>query len=718
MFVSHHERSTEMLHHLMGILAILCLALPASAVRSKVYKADDSSRAQLTSSRDLSFFYNKPSWNQNVTQVEKGYVYLKDRANNEVYELLLTETEPNSSVFSVEIQPGFLKRKTIEAEIYSVPPTILQGKNRVEVVKGLLAKNNLKRKPFLLRVLRRKGQIVDIFDDKTEAIASYERYKKLLGLDASVDVAPSDSIIEVSKKQQPVKRKVIDTSTLQSMFLANEVDQQNVNLKNSELRDILRKVETKRRRMVKNNGKSWSRGELTKNEALAKDEAKKADGHTRNKTLKLALESYLKASDLAPQNETYYQFYGLSLYQNKKYNHSIVVLELVNAPKKLVPENDYYLGMNYYQLKDWPNAEKYFAKAMGANDKRYSASAAFYLGLTQNEQGKYDESQKSFQYVLDHSDDPLLDKRAEQYIEHSIRQKVMAEKRSHRWFFDGVLGVIYDSNVILALDAQANDATDKEGFRFLATNRTKYRALYRDNHELGIQTDITLMQTQKTDFGSSSTLEAADPWVFGLGVPWTFRGTLFQKGYSFVLEPKYETIYMDLDDTGKKSIINSVVLDMDNTLVISKKWVAKANYQIRQDNVDIAGSDEASATKFVSDFSSIIVLDQDAQRYLIPLVGYTVNNAKGADFAYTRVDFGFTITNSLFQKFVWSNQIGYYLSNYQSERTDKNYALTSSLAYALNPHWNAALSANFQRNDSNTNPYDKVQVMSTFSYSF
>ena len=506
------------------------------------------------------------------------------------------------------------------------------------------------------------------------------------------------------------------------MFIANQAGRKTQNLKDSELREVLRKIETKRRRAAKNNGKAWNSSKRDSNKKLADKHYKKSHGLTAKNKLKEAREGYLKASDLHPASETHYQQYGSSLYREKSYNASIVVMEIVEDDgKNNMAEKYHYMGLSYYALEDWENAEKYFKKSMDLKDKKWSPSSAFYLGLVQQKLEKFDESKEAFQYVLDNSNNSALDDRAEQYIEYGIKQKALAKKRSHRWFYDGVIGTFYDSNIVLAIDGQANTNTDKEGMRFLLGQKLKYRAIYKEKHELGIRANATMMLSRKTDLGQSDDLEATDPWVFGVDVPWDYRGTLWKRGYTFELAPRYETIMMDLDNTSKQSIINSMVVTFKNKLVINPNWIAVANYELRKDDAQSSTgtiTDDASAFKIVADFSSIIVLNKDSQRYLIPHMSYTRNDANGADFGYTRIDMNATMTNALWDKFIWSGRLGYYISNYESVRTDKNYSVMTGIGYALSTHWNFGLNTSYQINDSNTNKYKKFQVMSTFTFSY
>ena len=314
-----------------------------------------------------------------------------------------------------------------------------------------------------------------------------------------------------------------------------------------------------------------------------------------------------------------------------------------------------------------------------------------------------------------------MDKRAEQYLEYSIEQKNLMKRKSHRWFLQGMFGTIYDSNIILALDEQLNQPNvnlDVEGLRFITSNTLKYRPFFEEKNEMSIEVGATLVQTLGTDFSVDDELQKADPWVFSIGLPLTHRGLLWKKGYSFDLRPSFETLVMDLSGTGKEPVINSILLDFNNTIVGSRNFVLKADFQLRNDSADVGGSSNADAMRYTFALKSIVVLNKDSERYLIPALSYAVNDAKGSDFAFSRLDLGLTFTSAIFGRLVWTNNLNYFVANYRSPRVDKNYSLTTGLNYALGLKWNIALTGNYQINDSNTNRFKKLQVMSTVAYSF
>ena len=706
----------------LGCLLIL-LALSSTAMaqksRFKVFKENSKQRATIKNSRPLSVFYEKISWNQNATEIEKGFLYLRDRDTGELIELTLSETEPNSGIFNMDFPIGALKTKTIAAEVYSAPQSMLKGKNRKSLMKDLIKDGSVKRKPFLLRVLRKKGQIVDIFDNKEAALASYNKYREQMGL--SPEGQESVSIIEVANKEKPVKKKVIDTSTLQSMFLANENDLAATNAKNKELRDVMRKIEEKRRKQVKDNAKSWGSSKKKKNANKANNIIKKAVNELKAAQFKQSMENFFKASDLIPDSEDTYEQYGISLHRDKKYNQSIVILELSKPSANRINEKNFYLGLNHFQLKDYPEAVKYFDMVLKTGDKTFGPTAAFYKGSALIEMGEYEKSKVAFQYVLDNSNNPEMDKRAEKYIEYSLDRKRLEEKRANWFFIDGVLGLIYDSNIVLAND-QARDqgtVTNENGWRTLLQVAPRVRPYYSDSDEISVAADITYLKSFDEGFGSNPTAETADPLLYAVKVPWTHRGTLDGKGYFFDLIPSFETIIMDLDGTGSATITDSIKLAFNNTLVVNKNWIAKGDWFFSSNDSNILG-DERSADSSAGGLklSSIFILNKDLEQYLIPDFGYQINDAKGSTFAFNRIDLGVTYTQAVFGDFTWNNRFAYFLANYESNRVDNNYTFTSGLSTRLSAHWNWGFMGSYILNDSTTNAFDKYNFVTTFSFSY
>ncbi len=691
----------------------------AKKSRFKIFKENSEKRAVIVNSRPVSFFYEKVSWNQQPTDIESGYVYLRNKDNGKIYELNLVETAPNSGVFSVDFPVGVLESTNLAAEVYSAPQSMLRGDNRVDLMKDFIEDGSVKRKPFLLRVLRGKGQIVDIFDDKEAAFAAYNKYRKEMGLDP--EQAESQSIIEVANQQKVEKKKIIDTSTLQSLFLANENDMQANNAKNAELREVVRNIEEKRRKGVKENAKTWSTSITRSNADKAKDKIKEGVTAIKASDFKKSMDDFYQASDLAPAEENIYEQYGVSLFRNKKFNQSIVVLDLSAPSQNRVGEKFFYMGMSFYQLKDYENAVTNFDKVMQAKDPSFAATAAFYKGSALMEMKEFDKSKEAFQFVLDNSKNPEMDKKAEKFIEYGLDRKALEKKRSNWWSVGGVLGLMYDSNIILADDQLlgANDVTDEKGWRILAQVAPKFRPYYSQSDEINIALNVTTLKSFDEGFASNSVAEAADPLVLAASVPWTHRGTLGGKGYFFDLIPGYETIIMDLDGTGNATISNSIKMNFNNTLVINRNWIAKGDWSFASVDSNILG-DENGADAFSAGLrlSSIFILNKDLERYLIPEFSYRINDAETSPYAFNRIDLGLTFTTALWSSFVWNSRLGYYLSNYESTRTDNNYTVSTGVTRRINLNWNWGLIGSYIINDSTTNRYNKYNFMTTFAFNY
>ena len=228
---------------LISIFIFSSIYALAESSRYRIFKENSKERVVVKNTTPISFFYEKAAWNQDPMVIDSGFIYLRDQKTGKLTELTFTETKPNSSVFNLDLPIGGLKDNNIHAELFSAPMSMLKDKNRIDVIKNLIQEKSVKRKPFLLRKLRSKGQIIDVFDSKDLAISAYQKYKSQLSLNNT----ESDSVIEVKNQEKISKKKIIDTSTLQSLFLANDSDLSSTNDKNKELREVLTEVEKKRR---------------------------------------------------------------------------------------------------------------------------------------------------------------------------------------------------------------------------------------------------------------------------------------------------------------------------------------------------------------------------------------------------------------------------------------------------------------------------------------
>lgn len=707
---------------------LVSFSLSAHGASFSIYSSSDDKRALLRSHLDVAFFYDKVGWNRDSEKIESGVLFLLDRKTGIFKKLEFTETGKDSSIFSIRLSKEELGESDREIEIYSSPKTNM-GDNFQEQMTLLVNAQRLRRKPFVLRSQRRLGQTIDIFDKRVDAQNTFQKYRDLIAEKIPKDTL-TGSIIEINESLNLETRSLIDPATLINLEELTRSAQKRELEKARVFRKNFFLAEKERRNQSKLEAKGWSTDETAKNEKLGASVFTEALTKTEQEDWTEARDLMLKASNLVPHSENLYQQYGLSLFRNKEYNKALIALDLVQTPAEKQVTKVFYKGLSFFHIHDYPPAigefNKVLRKFKNQKSNQWAVAAAFYKGVCLHELEKYDAAKISFQYVLDHSKNSKLDQKAEDYIDYGIQKKALLQQKKKQWFFSGLLGSIYDSNVILLLDSvrnQPNQNINTEGLRFMGRSNVKYRPFFEENNELAVELEATLIQTTDLGFSVDETLTQADPWIFAAALPFNHRGQLSKKNYSFQLTPRFESLVMDLRGTGKEVILNSILLNFDNTLVANKNLILKGDLRIRNDSsTQEGGLSEASAMLYGVGFSAVVVFNKSARRYLIPNFGYSINDAVGANFSYNRLDVGLTFTTSLFSKLIWTNRIAYFLANYRSAssiaRVDNNYSATSGLSYPINTHWDLGLNVNIQKNDSTTNPFDKFQAMLTAGFRY
>jgi len=407
-------------------LLVLLIAAPFSAQSAnlkKVYSSTDRRRAKIVNKKSVEFVYEKPSWNLNPSSVEKGTLFLRDRASNNFYEIELFETEPNSSIFSLRYDKNELPKEEIVLEIYATPKKLLGDSPEVKI-RALVKSQSIFRKPFLLRSMDNKGQIIDIFDKKEDAHIAFTKYKELKGIKYAKEKSLFSNVVEVNRIEQPENKRLIKPSTLKSLSLADEANLKNQMTLNKELRETFSTIEKKRRESIKTKGEKFTERKIVFNENLGSKLLKQSSKSISEGNFEKSKDLLLRASNKVPHSENLYQQYGLSLFRSKEYNKSLVVLDLVSTPAKKQIIKLFYKGLNYFHLKEYDSALLELEKAMDLKSKEFSATAAYYHGVSLTQLERYDEAKNSFQYVLDNSSSPDLDSRAERYFYWTARSNL------------------------------------------------------------------------------------------------------------------------------------------------------------------------------------------------------------------------------------------------------------------------------------------------------
>ena len=383
-------------------------------------------------------------------------------------------------------------------------------------------------------------------------------------------------------------------------------------------------------------------------------------------------------------------------------------------------EKAFYLGVKSYKSKKNAQALNYFSLARKAKDKNIASKASFYAGVLLLEMQKWMEAKNAFQQVLDQSNDPKIDKRAEELIEKILRVKAFKEKKVQRNFYQASLGLIYDSNIILATQEaiNTNQVQNQSGWRLLIQQTYKHRPYYTRSDELAVSLSATTVQSSNDEFQYSKEAKQADPYIFSLGLPWTHRTQFYEKPLFFDLGAYYELTLMDV--TPKPQIsIQTFRLDWNNTLVLNKKWILKGDLSLGFNDSSILGDEQvADSWTLINRFSSLFILDSLTQKFLVTELSYMINKAKSPDYAYNRWDLALYYSAPLYKKWMWNARLSYFLFYFENHRMDRNATLSLGLSHPMGSGWNWLFNGVYSLNSSNTNPYDKYTITSLFSYSY
>lgn len=689
------------------------------SVKYKVFKQDSDERAEIDFSKKVQLAFSTNAWNVDSTKIDQGKLAVFDRKTESVNTFDLVESEANSGLFKFDVNEA--NSANVAAEFYTVPQDLKN--DSADKLKEYIKKGILKRKPFIMRKSKNGLQEVDIFNSKAEMDLALEVFRKQYNL---LDITDAELSRLVLSNATKVENKAIYSSAIiNSSITDGSVNQSSENKKNNETQDVLLKIEKDLKNKKISEQKGISQSEIDRKKLESDKFAKLAlDAYTDGDYQK-AQELFEKSSSLDPLNEKYYYFYGISLYRNDNFNKSLAVLTNATAPKDKLDEREFYLAMNQFKLKDYEKAILYFQKTieLSKNNIKLLNTSYFYRGICELEDSKYNESIQDFQFVLDHSDDADMDKKAEDYIEYAVRRQELERRYSKKLFLNALMGTMYDSNMLFATDSARDQGTanDIEGYRLLTQGQVKYRPFYDEKNEFAGTFDITNLHSVNNKFERTDNVKAVDPTIMSAALPWTHKTKLENLPYSFDLSPTLETTFLDPDATGSRSILDSYMVNFNNSIVSSSRWITNANMQVRYDNSNLSitsDADNQDSLKLVFNLSASYRLSEFSQRYIIPEIGYISNNASGSNYNYSRADVAISYVDEIFWKTIWSSRLGYYAANYKNSRNDNNYSLQTSFTKLIAAQWNFTLFANFTQNNSTTNQYHRFTMMTAFSYSY
>lgn len=689
------------------LLALISLNTFAQAPARPAHRPVDAGRL-------MSITYGEPSWNTDSTKIDSAFLVLRDKSSGKIVQIQLEETEPDSSQFVGQFSVSIGPNEAIQPEIF-IPPKELRGKDKDNKKLYEMIKNDkLVRKPVIWKKNERGQAMIDVYDTREQAeaaLAAYQDQQNLAKEQAKsklVKAVPSKAAIEAAMLAE--KKAALDKLAMEAAKRESErIRLEQIEKQKLEEREKAAKAATEKERADRR----------AKAEGLAQDAlAAYAEGDFEG-----AEKLFRMAVDTDPENKSYLYKYGVTLYRNKKYNEALVTLKLAQVKEQEELEKHYYMGLTYFRLAELQNAQDEFSKVATSGDPVLGPSSTFYMGVIYFTLEKWDPAKKSFETVIDNSQDPRMDEEAEAYIEKIANAMAFAKLRDKKFTITGLIGAMYDSNVLLSPDVPSDQgaATNTKDFRLMTVADIEWRAIFNQRHELSPHASANLTNSLKNESAS------ADPFIYNLNVPYSWKGMLWGKGFKLTVKPAEEMLYMapSSDSSTKVLILNSQYLAVDGTFVMSPSYFATYGLEYRLDNSLLdssVGINDADASKITARTNHSVFLDKARKEAVIGSLSYTKNQAKGSEKLYNRIDGGVTYVRPTKWNASWSAGLSFYQAKYPNSalgRSDFNTTLSAGLSKPIKEWVTWGATASYTKNnstDTSTYEYSKFVVMTTATF--
>jgi hypothetical protein len=682
---------------LFPLLFVFSFAVPTFA-------QEESRKVRVDARRPLRLDYQSAAWNKDKEKVETSMLLIRDSKSGRSAQVEVTETGRDTGLFLGYYQLNFGEGQEpdMTPEIYVVPPSLAAGPDGAKNIGKMIREGQLLRKPYFLRLEERKQQAISVYDTKDQALEAYQGFL-LTG----------------------TGRQIVDRAAIEAAQTARMSDEAKVR------REAEAKAQAERRAMEQTEA-------MKKEEAMKKmaamDENVKALRKSKAQTAATAAldlfkkEQYVQAEvkfqeaiESDPENQGLYFQYAVTLFKNENYTKSLVMLDLVKGTDVNPAELDYYRGLNHLKLQEYNNAYKRFLDVKNKNDIALSPAAGFFAGVIDFQNENYDSAKALFEYVLDNSKDPQVDQQSEAYLEQIANIRQFQQLQKTKFFVNAQLGFIYDSN-ILSISA-ANAPTDLAGLRWMYGGSLEYRPIYTQRHELSAQMAVNDMYSQDKALQAKTEFQNTDPLQAVFTLPYRWKAEAFGKAYQLSLVPGYENVQMNADGEGtRETILNSTVLNIDQTFVMSEDWFSTYTIELRRDTslITAAAEDNQSASKISISSSQALFFDAKKTKALIWDLGYGTNNADGVNQKYRRLDTALTYLHPINDTWSGTTRLGLYNSAYNEHltgRSDNNFGMTLAARRGIEKLLFFNVAFTYMKNNSiEAFTYDKYSLMTFLSW--
>lgn len=665
------------------------------------YSADINKKIKLDSNKPIILSYNSTSWNKDPQKPEVAGLILRDAISGRIVKVEMTESGADTSKFIGHYQINFNNAQSsdLTLEAYIAPLTMLKSEKSLKKIESLIKDGLLLRKPYFVRI-DQKTQYIEIFDSREQTLQAYQNYLK------NIDGKP-----------------LVDSAALAADELAKKAEYEKLQLKLQQEAELNRQkmeaVEKLRQEKLKEEAAKLSAEQKAKRQAEAKALASEGIKYFEAGKFIEAEKKFALAQEKDPENKAYSFQYGVTLFQNNKFNESLVQLSLADGPNVRPVEKKFYQGMAHLKLKEFNEASNRLNESKELNDPNYSPLAAFYLGVIQFQTEKYDPAKENFEYVLDNSKDPKIDEQAESYIEQIANIKKFEEMRKKKFIITLNMGFSYDSNILSASTSSASAPTELAGYRSSYGAILEYRPIFSEHHEFSGIINYSDIYSLNKNFQAESQFQNTDPLTLNFSFPYKWKGVVLEKGAQIGVTPAYETIQMNVDGVNpRETIVNSTIVKTDATLVNREDWFSNYSLELRSDasKIDSSSDDDQTASKITLATSQTFFQDSKKTTAWIYEGSLALNTAKGKNQTYRKIEIAADYlmpwkweTNLLTRLALSANQY----PDHTSSRSDTALSLSVILQKQFSEVWSGNSLFSYNKNSSNidTNTYDKYILM-------
>ncbi len=472
--------------------------------------------------------------------------------------------------------------------------------------------------------------------------------------------------------------------------------------------------------MAANNDVSESQKKVNEAKAAALSSAGLKNLQAKNYVA--AEKSFEEALKLDPTNSMNRYYLGICYYQTKKYERSLALLSLAEGADYNYAEYKYYVGLNYLKLKNYSKATENLDDARDEKDIDYSPAAAFFGGHIYFQTENYNQARKNFEFTIDQSKDPKMDREAEVMLGKIDAIEGFRNQMKERFRYFIYLGFGYDSNVINI--STENLATDLSAYRALYGTNLSYKLFYDMKHDLAIDFNASDYYSVNNKFKSDATVQTADPQILGVSLPYHRRFQYGKSVFTWGLLPGYQVLNMSLTGEGRKKIQDSTVIGTDLYWAVTETHFSKINFEYSMDHSQVAFTDPAddlTANRTTISTTQIFVTDANQKKMWLGDLGYVINPANGDNYNYKKAFAALTYSRAGFWNATNTARIDYAYAKYDQARTsraDKIATATLGLTKELNKNLSLSVSGLYTLSQSNvdTYKYNKFAVQTILSY--